>query len=379
MKSLKNSSRKPSTPQKPTLTLDSKPQTAQTSTPLKKSDLLGMLIALVIVSLIIWGIFSLVSHIFSGVAHFFSGDRDDKKISKQISKPVISIPELKDDAIVTTDPSYQLTYSVKYDPAPRVKIYVNDKEMYGQKIISSEAGGLNTYSQDLTYALLKYGDNSVKIVADWYSSDTGKNDTESKQINLILNSTQAPIIKVDRATGDDQLLIPSITDATYNLYVDTESSDSKGSGASNVAVNDINIEPSGSRGRFTHKVTLNDGDNTFIITARNNIGEVKKTLTIHKQTPEDLQAAKVANEIDNALSNAKVTCEQYAESSFQVKDVNAHYLDPATITRRNDDGTFLIKVKIADSRGLFRAEEPLGIMECTTDPTGLRATSFITY
>lgn len=96
-----------------------------------------------------------------------------------------------------------------------------------------------------------------------------------------------------------------------------------------------------------------------------------------QSTPSSTQPTTSQTDED-ALFEAEVTCKEHAESYYGVKDINIHY-DQSSIRRRNPDGTLLIKANIADSQGAFRPEKPLGTMECTTTPDGMRVTNFITY
>ncbi len=109
--------------------------------------------------------------------------------------------------------------------------------------------------------------------------------------------------------------------------------------------------------------------------------EDKKAADAAKKAEQEKQTNTTtpsSNSDEDVLFEAEVTCQEYAESYFGVKDVNMHY-DQASIRRKQPDGTLLIKAKIADSQGAFRPEKPLGTMECTTDGTGMQVIDFITY
>lgn len=80
----------------------------------------------------------------------------------------------------------------------------------------------------------------------------------------------------------------------------------------------------------------------------------------------------------DAIFEAAITCQEYAESYFKVKDVNISH-DQSTIERKQDNGTILIKANIADSQGTLRQEKPLGTMECTASVDGMTVTNFLAY
>lgn len=97
------------------------------------------------------------------------------------------------------------------------------------------------------------------------------------------------------------------------------------------------------------------------------------------ESKPDPEPQPTANQAEtDAIFEAEITCQQYAESYFGVKDINIHY-DQSSIKRKNLDGSILIKVSISDSRGLLRADEPLGTMECKTNMNGSKVVNFVTY
>jgi len=82
--------------------------------------------------------------------------------------------------------------------------------------------------------------------------------------------------------------------------------------------------------------------------------------------------------IDDLLFEAEITCQQYAEVWFRVSDINISY-NHSSIRRQQPDGNLLIKANVADSKGTWKPDVPLGVMECTTSPDGLRVVDFINY
>lgn len=106
--------------------------------------------------------------------------------------------------------------------------------------------------------------------------------------------------------------------------------------------------------------------------------ENKAADNVEQNKQENTPKIPSTNPNEDALFEADITCQEYAESYFGVKDVNVHY-DQSSIRRKNADGTLLIKANIADSQGAFKPEKPLGTMECTTDSTGMQVINFIAY
>jgi hypothetical protein len=140
-------------------------------------------------------------------------------------------------------------------------------------------------------------------------------------------------------------------------------------------------------------IELKPGDNSIKIYV---VGheESAKTFTIHlkqeepeaqptPETPAEPEAPATetpsqAPARDDSIFEAEITCQEYAEIYFRVKDVNI--IDSqASIKRKNPDGSILIKSVIADSQGLLRPAKPLGVMECTTSGDGMRVQQFVNY
>jgi hypothetical protein len=83
-------------------------------------------------------------------------------------------------------------------------------------------------------------------------------------------------------------------------------------------------------------------------------------------------------QIQDLLFEAEITCQQYAEVYFRVSDINIKY-NQSSIKRKEPNGTLLIKANISDSRGAWKPDVPLGVMECITDSSGMSVVSFISY
>ena len=121
---------------------------------------------------------------------------------------------------------------------------------------------------------------------------------------------------------------------------------------------------------FRYSTTLKPGDNKFTIIATNAAGKDEKALVVKYE-----QKAAAASD---PILEAEVTCQEYAQKQLKVEDININY-DQSSIKKKQADSTIIIKVNIADSRGLLHEEKPLGIMECTTDSTGMKVNNFINY
>lgn len=161
-----------------------------------------------------------------------------------------------------------------------------------------------------------------------------------------------------------------------------------------VFMNDKEVEPVyGASKNFSTELELQPGDNSIKIYV---VGyeESAKTFTIHlkqeepvaQPTPEtpaepETPTTETPSQTparDDSIFEAEITCQEYAEQYFGVKDINISY-DQSSIKRKNPDGSILIKVNIADSQGLFRPAKPLGVMECTTSGDGMRVQQFVSY
>lgn len=108
-------------------------------------------------------------------------------------------------------------------------------------------------------------------------------------------------------------------------------------------------------------------------TERNRVeAERKATEEANKRAEEErLQT-------QDLLLEAEVSCKQYAEVYFRVSDINIKY-NQSSIKRKEPNGTLLIKANISDSRGAWKPDVPLGVMECITDSSGMSVLSFISY
>lgn len=143
-------------------------------------------------------------------------------------------------------------------------------------------------------------------------------------------------------------------------------------------------------GKYESNLSLEEGENKIkIIVSRDEASSKSFKILYEPPTPEPL-TKKVEPEVkkpeepktytpqDDSIFEAEITCQQYAQRYFNVEDINISY-DQSSIKRKNPDGSILIKVSIADSRGAFSQQKPLGIMECTTGSNGLQVSSFNTY
>lgn len=186
-----------------------------------------------------------------------------------------------------------------------------------------------------------------------------------------------PSIKVNSAAIENDYLIIKTDKDDYTISLSTGAGIQQlnDESRSTVTINDneIQSQPAG-YDNFVQKFTLQPGDNTFSIVATNKAGKDEEKLIVRYEPKP------VANtsSVDDPVFEAEITCQQHAEKQLLVKDVNLGY-DQSSIKRKNPDGTILIKANIADSQGFWRQSKPLGIMECTTDPTGMSVISFINY
>lgn len=116
----------------------------------------------------------------------------------------------------------------------------------------------------------------------------------------------------------------STDDAEYELTGDVSSMK-----AATLTINDEPVSLLESSNKFSHKVSLKEGDNTFNLVATNENGKTKKTLTIHRTTQaefaaraeaERLAAEKRAEEEKaKADAKAKKESEQKAETDAKAK------------------------------------------------------------
>lgn len=125
-------------------------------------------------------------------------------------------------------------------------------------------------------------------------------------------------------------------------------------------------------------VDYEESAKTFTIHFKQKQPEAQEKPTETTAEPEAPPAETPAPPRDDSIFEAEITCQEYAEQYFRVKDINI--IDgPASIKRKNPDGSILIKVNIADSQGFLRPAKPLGTMECTTSGNGMRVVSFSNY
>ena len=229
-----------------------------------------------------------------------------------------------------------------------------------------------------TLFMYAYASNSDK---DKQSSTSGKNNssqTDSKAANK-------PVIGVNNAKYVDNILTLSEEDADTTFTVKTGNLSGKAD-ETTLTVNGVTISPSLTN-HYSYSTTLKPGDNTFNIVATNKAGKDEKKLVVtykpktatssESKSSTQTTPAPVAT-TDSTIFEAEITCQEYAEKQLGVNDINVHY-DQSSIKKKNADGTIIIKVNIADSQGFFKPEKPLGIMECTTDSTGMKVNNFIHY
>lgn len=143
-------------------------------------------------------------------------------------------------------------------------------------------------------------------------------------------------------------------------------------------------------GEYESNLSLEEGENKIkIIVGRDEPSSKSFKILYEPPAPKPLpkrvepeakkpEEPKTYTPQDDSIFEAEITCQQYAESYFNVENINISY-DQSSIKRKNPDGSILIKVNIADSRGAFSQQKPLGIMECTTGSDGMHVSSFNTY
>ncbi len=213
---------------------------------------------------------------------------------------------------------------------------------------------------------------SYKIIA---SNDKG---TDEKTIYFIKKqekplsdyskpeAKELPTFEVEDSSEENEHLTISTSLKNYDIRFKTSNIYSSSGHSLKVNGTAVNIGILSTK----YKTDLNPGENVFTIIAENNIGVVTKKLIVN-YIPG-------MGSSDDAIFEAEVSCVAYAQSYFNVKDINVGY-DQSSIERVQSDGTILIKVNIADSRGFLRAEKAIGVMECTTSADGLRVIKFISY
>lgn len=327
----------------------------------------GNIIVGVILIVVVVGILSLI---------FGKKTPEESSTNTQHAKPTVSIKDAKNNKISTQENNYTVTILTKRGSYDNVDISgsLNDTPVTPLKLPGQDSRADQTsYTSVL---LLRPGDNTLKVTAtgkNFYDKNEANTQT---QVNIHLTATEKPTITIKNATQDGaNWIVKDYLKDTFDLEVDTATENSKNSGAASLRVNDEVLKPTNYTKYKYDLKSLKDGVNTFTITAENEQGTLTTTLTINKLSSAEQQARAA---IENVLSEAEVTCQQYAEKLFLVKDINIHY-DQSSIRRQQPDGNLLIKVNIADSQGFWRQEKPLGIMECTTNPTGMVILNFEHY
>lgn len=205
---------------------------------------------------------------------------------------------------------------------------------------------------------------------------TPNEDTQNTPVTKAETKISKPTIKVNGAAIENDYLIIKTDKDDYTISLSTSSGYQINAEArSTVTINNNEITPlTQGVDSYSQKFTLQPGDNSFNIIATNKAGKNEKKLIVRYEPKSTASSTSV----DDPVFEAEVTCKQHAEKQLLVNDINVGY-DQSSIKRKNPDGTILIKANIADSQGLWRQQKPLGIMECTTDSTGMLVTSFLNY
>jgi len=214
-------------------------------------------------------------------------------------------------------------------------------------------------------------------IAGFSGDDSPKAPANNEAATTALQPTKkAPEISVDGAkvTGDTL----SLTSNSATPTISVKASNIDDAAGDTVTVNG---QPTTRVGKwfvqYTYAATVQPGQTTFTISAKNSAGQTDKQLIV-SYDPEAVAKAAAEKAVADAILEAEVTCQQYAEAYFKVKDINISY-DQSSIRRQNPDGTILIKANIADANGWLGAQKPLGVMECTTVGNGLEVLSFRVY
>lgn len=211
------------------------------------------------------------------------------------------------------------------------------------------------------YALITGGNQQEQSTTSTSSSSQAKEAAPKPE-------AKKPIISVSDAKTVDGIFTLDRQQAKSSFAVTTGDAQDKTN--TSLTINGVAVKPSvAGPNYFSYSTTLKPGDNKFAIVATNAAGKDEKELIV-KYTPP--------TPVDDTLFEAEITCQQYAEKELLVKDINIHY-DQSSIKKKQADGTIIIKVNIADSQGWLHPEKPLGIMECTTDATGMKVNKFINY
>lgn len=300
---------------------------------------------------------------------FLPSQKKDEAQQQQ-KQSTITVQDLKDNTITTTESEYTLSFTVPESSLQTTDVYLNGKKRYIP--VQNTENSIKTYSGKLPLA---FGNNKVKIEASTGVGD--KKTAETKEFTITLQASQAPVITVDKAKSDGSRLVyeQTVYKDSLDLLISTTPAESKNSGAYEVTVNDQKAQQSYTNGSFKYTIAIKEGENKFTITATNTAGQTTTELVINRPNSQQLKDQQALTDL---LVNAEASCLQYAESYFKVKNVNIHY-GQSSIKRKNPDGTVTIKANIADSQGLLRPEKQLGTMECNTSGDGLRVASFKVY
>lgn len=292
--------------------------------------------------------------------------------SGQAKASIIQVEGLTDDAITTTDADYRLGFTVQ-KPTNKtvkqtVKVFLNDKV----RQTSSDNKDADLVRYSVLGFSLSSGENSVKITVGENEVGEPAKEVAAKYFKVNLESSKKPTIKIVGATETDgSWLVKNVKKDSYESSVDTVPENSKNSGATSLTVNGRSLSSDDKRGHFSYRAAgLKEGNNVFTFKAKNNIGEITSKVVINRVIPKEDPA--------DPVFEAGITCQEYAERYFGVKDINVHY-NSSSIKRKNADGTIIVKADIADSKGFLQPEQPLGIMECTTNSTGMTVLSFDAY
>ena len=205
-------------------------------------------------------------------------------------------------------------------------------------------------------------------------------------IGAIFSGDTTPKIEVSGLSGDSI----KVSEKRYKLkFSNTNHIAGK---SVKVSVNDMDNVYATHKGdgRYESALSLEEGENDIKIVIGRDEASAKSFKILYEPPKPEPLPKKVEPEIkkpeepktytlqDDSIFEAEITCQQYAERYFNVEDINISY-DQSSIKRKNPDGSILIKVNIADSRGAFSQQKPLGIMECTTGSDGMRVSSFNAY
>ena len=211
------------------------------------------------------------------------------------------------------------------------------------------------------YVLATKDDNKQTTSSSGANKDSSQTDTKSTK----------PTISITRAKDVDGVLTITKRKADTSFTITTGSLADKTTDTE-LTINGTAVEADKafSPNYFRYSTTLKPGDNKFTIIATNAAGTDEKALIVKYEQK--------AAAVPDPIFEAEITCQEYAQKQLKVEDINISY-DQSSIKKTQTDGTIIIKVTIADSRGLFHEEKPLGIMECTTDATGMKVNNFINY